>query len=347
MQRDWLTGHGLTASTWWNRTATQLADGMTQAISSRYRRFAEVEAHGQSPCYEIWATGVAEDQEVLRLLSTLTVAQQQPNLVFAAARWCGAQPGSFAALRHVVLADWGRVRAVIQSRTTQTNEPGRCAVLLPILQQLTGPLALLEVGAAAGLCLYPDRYSYRYSNGVEVDPEQGPSRVVLPCSIDGPVPLGRRMPQIVWRAGIDLNPLDPRDPDAMKWLETLVWPEQDDRRTRLRSAVQIAAEEPVRIERGDLNELLPALAAAAPADATLVIFHSAVLNYLHDRAERRRFASTALASAGHWISYEGRGVVDVDLPQSIPTPDTLFVLSLNGQAQALGNGHGHALTWIA
>ena len=29
------------------------------------------------------------------------------------------------------------------------------------------------MGAAAGLCLYPDRYSYRYSNGVQLDPSGG------------------------------------------------------------------------------------------------------------------------------------------------------------------------------
>ena len=46
----------------------------------------------------------------------------------------------------------------------QTNEAGRCAVLLPVLAALPQPLALLEVGASAGLCLYPDRYAYRYGD---------------------------------------------------------------------------------------------------------------------------------------------------------------------------------------
>ena len=53
----------------------------------------------------------------------------------------------------------------MRERRTQTNEPRRCATLLPALAQLDGPLALLEVGASAGLCLYPDRYSYRYDGG--------------------------------------------------------------------------------------------------------------------------------------------------------------------------------------
>jgi hypothetical protein len=53
---------------------------------------------------------------------------------------------------------------VALSRRTQTNEPGRCATLLPALAALDGPLALIEVGASAGLCLHVDRYSYDYGH---------------------------------------------------------------------------------------------------------------------------------------------------------------------------------------
>src|SRR5690606_3274752 len=101
-------------------------------------------------------------------------------------------------------ARWPAVREVVLARSTQTNEAGRCSVLLPVLAALDGPLALIEVGASAGLCLIPDRYSYRYrtaSERVAVDPVHGPSRVVLECGAHGPVPA--RVPEVVWRAGID------------------------------------------------------------------------------------------------------------------------------------------------
>ena len=43
------------------------------------------------------------------------------------------------------------VAALMRTHHTQTHEVGRCAVLLPALPE--GPLALVEVGANAGLCL--------------------------------------------------------------------------------------------------------------------------------------------------------------------------------------------------
>jgi hypothetical protein len=53
-----------------------------------------------------------------------------------------------------------------------------------------------------------------------------------------------RHPEIVWRAGIDLAPLDPADPATEAWLTALVWPGETGRADRVRSALRIAAAEP-------------------------------------------------------------------------------------------------------
>lgn len=179
---------------------------------------------------------------------------------------------------------------MVDSRSTQTNEAARCAVLLPILSRIDGDVALIEAGASGGLTLYPDRYSYRYDvagTEVELDPAEGRSEVVIPCIIDEKsVPT--RLPNVLWRAGVDLNPIDVRDPSELSWLETLVWPEHDARRERLRAAATIAAASPPHLVRGDLLEEVPHLIDAAPADARIVVFHSAVLNYLARGSEARR-----------------------------------------------------------
>jgi hypothetical protein len=51
--------------------------------------------------------------------------------------------------------------------------------------------------------------------------------------------------------------------------------EQSDRLAKLRIAMRIAAEKKPRIVKGDLRTDLARLAAEAPKDATLVIFHTA------------------------------------------------------------------------
>lgn len=310
--------------------------------ADRYRAFAEIEAPGQSPVYESWALRVAGDPIVLDLIDELPHAKRQVNLVFSAARALGAEAGHYDVFRTWLIEHWDELRELALVRSTQTNEAARCAVLLPLLASIPGPIALLEVGASAGLCLHLDRYSYRYGDR-EVHPVDGPSSVMLSPVVTGPVPVPERMPQIVWRAGLDLNPLDPGDPEDSRWLEALVWPEHDARRARLRAALDIARKNPVRIVRGDAIADLPALAAEAPRDATLVVVHSAVLAYF-TLADRQKFVKLVSSMPVQWIANEGESVVPgVDTVPNLPSQ---FILTLNGRAHAFAGGHGQSLDWI-
>jgi hypothetical protein len=312
-----------------------------------YARFAE-EARDSSACYTEWALAISRDAEVLALIDTLPVLKRQPNLVLAAARWHGAEAGPYENLRGVLLERWDDVRETVMARATQTNEVGRCATLLPVLASFPGPLALLEVGASAGLCLYPDRYSYRFSGArsAEVDPVDGPSSVVLACEVHGDPPLPEAVPEVAWRAGLDIHPLDVHDDDAMRWLELLVWPEQEDRRQRLAAAIRLARLDPPPLVQGDAVADLADLAGEAPRDATLVVFHSAVLAYLSADA-RASFVRTVSGLRGHWVSNEGESVVPgVALAPSSPPPTTgSFVLGVDGRQAARTQGHGRALWW--
>ncbi|WP_344296884.1 DUF2332 domain-containing protein [Agromyces neolithicus] len=314
--------------------------------AERYRSFAEVEARGMSATYEAWALGLTADPGTIALVDELPSAKRQPNLVFSAARFQGAQLGPYSVFRDWLHAHWVEVRATAETHATQTNEAARCALHVPALAGIDGPIALLEVGTSAGLCLYPDRYSYRYPGHPQLDPADGPSAVVLDCVTAGAVPVPDSLPEVVWRAGIDLNPLDVTRPGDLAWLDALVWPEHDDRRARLRAAAAIAAAEPPRIVDGDLNARLAALAAEAPADATLVVFHTVVLMYL-DEAGRERFVETVRALPGHWLSVEPRTVLSgIRVREDVANDSTDLVLALDGVQLAWAQPHGRALTWV-
>ena len=156
---------------------------------------------------------------------------------------------------------------------------------------------------------------------------------------------------MVWRGGLDLNPLDVRDDDAMRWLQTLVWPEHADRRTRLAAAVALAREDPPELDRGDLTHDLGSLVDTVPTDVTLVVLHSAVLAYL-DEGERLRFTESMAALPGHWLSNEGPRVVPGVAATAGAPPDAAvvgqapFVLGLDGLAVAWTHGHGRGVSWI-
>lgn len=307
---------------------------------------------GESGCFVEWTEGVLGDPEVQAWLATLPVPKRQPNLVYAAARWHGVPaPGPYVGLRDALLADDGSIRATILSRSTQTNEVGRLATLVPAFAEVAKnePVALLEVGASAGLCLYPDRWSYAWhTDAGTVRAGEGPE---LECRVTGDLPDPVEVPTVAWRGGIDLNPLDVTDADQMAWLENLVFPEHDDRRARLRTAVGIARQEPPALVHGNLLDELPRLVDEAGRHGRVVVFHSAVIAYLEED-DRRRFQQmmTGLVADGrcHWVSNEGKRVLPgvtatgPEVPADLPT----FVLGVDGRAVAWTHGHGRTMTWF-
>ncbi len=315
-----------------------------------YERFAaESSAAGSwgSAIYAEWAHGVAIDPELLALIEGLPRPKRQPVLVFAVSRLLGAPTGTFAEWRQWLLGNWPAVAAAALQRSTQANEPGRCAALLVPLGQIDGPIALLEVGASAGLCLYPDRYSYDF-DGHRLDPADGPSTVLLGCEAHGAPPLPRVLPRIVWRAGIDLRPLDVADPDDLSWLQTLTGPEQERRRERIRAAAAIARAEPPLLVAGDAVDDLAALAATAPAGATLVVVSAGVLVYL-SAARRERFVEAVTALDARWISLEALAVLGSTreaLADVVPPAPGLFALAVDGRPVAWAAPHGQSLHWL-
>jgi hypothetical protein len=283
----------------------------TADVRDEYLAFARGQAAGVSPTYEALALAVADGDRLGALLADLPAGKQQPNLLFGVTRHLGGPVADPAAFLAWVVEEWSAVRAELLVRTTQTNEAGRCATLLPVLSGMPGPLALLEVGASAGLCLYPDRYRYAYAPGDGVLGDgDGP---VLESAWHRGDPPPTRRPEVVWRAGLDLHPLDVTDPDALHWLDCLIWPEQVRRRARLRQAAAVVAADPPLLVAGDLVDDLAALAAQAPVGATLVVLHTAVLGYV-DPVRRRQFADLVRTLPGHWVANEHPSLLEGVVP---------------------------------
>lgn len=323
---------------------------MTDAVRERYDRFAREEAPGRSALYEEWAQGVASDPQIQTILARVPETSRQPPLVFAVTRMLGAPLADFAQWRAFVLADADAVVAECAVRRLQTNEPLRLAPLLPVLSEVTGPIALLEIGASGGLCLYPDRYSYRFvdADGVPraaFDPADGPSAVVLTSVVRGDLP-EMRMPQVVWRAGIDLDPLDARDPRDRAWLRGLVWPGESGREERVASALDIVAADPPMMVRGDAAAQVAAVAASAPPDATLVITTPGVLVHI-PREARHLLIAQVRELAGHWVTIDAPDLHDAWHPAVDATTWPGSVVAMDGRVRAAADPLGRWWEWRA
>ena len=322
-------------------------------IKRRYRQFADAECKGYSDIYYELALAVSEDDEVVDFIAEMPVVQ--PNLFFASIQFLtgpNRMPKTGSDLRAFVQGHRREISEVMRSRRTQTNEVGRCAVLLPALP--SGPLALVEVGASAGLCLLLDQFYYELGSTPIGDAS---SPVHLRCTNAGPVALPSGLPQIVWRRGLDITPINVRDDDAIRWLLACVYPDHVERRQRLEAAIGLARVQPPVVNAGDLVEDLPAVLGEVPNDAQLVVFHSAVLTYV--KPDRRQAFASILADASKerdivWLSNEPSGVVSEVAALAPPQGELRYLLSrtlfTNGQRRdellALAHPHGADVTWL-
>jgi hypothetical protein len=136
-----------------------------------------------------------------------------------------------------------------------------------------------------------------------------------------------------------------------------VWPDHPDRRRQLECALALARTMPPTVKAGDLVDDLPSILEEAPADAQLVVFHSAVLSYVSQ--DRRRAFADVLADVSKrrdivWLSNEARGIIP-ELTSLAPQHiEHRFLLGrtrfVNGQRQdqllALAHPHGAELAWL-
>jgi hypothetical protein len=278
------------------------------ALAARFRLFAQ-ECRASSPLYARLALAIAGDDAVLALAAHARAGQPVPNLLFGAvhalllagaahplaafypsvaprARPPEEAPAAFAAFCR---ERSDAIRELIATRLVQTNEVRRSTCLLPAFACVAAerpglPLALVELGASAGLNLRWDAYRYDYGDGRLVgDPA---AQVALRCDLRGDraPPLRGELPPVVGRVGIDLAPVDVTDASQTAWLRALVWPEQLDRAALLERALADARCDPPRLLAGDALALLPDAAMAMPHNATLCVFDTFVLNQLAPEA---------------------------------------------------------------
>jgi len=304
-----------------------MADELTE-IRDRFAGFAHFAA---STLYGRLSGGVAEDPEVTSLLLEAREGQRWPMLLLAAVnletRRAGEPfPQTPEELARYVRAHREELLPTIRTRSTQTNEVGRCAYLLPCFAAASDgrPLAMIEVGASRGLVLNWDRYRYDYGGLLAGDPD---SPLTLECELRGGAP-PVETPAVVHRVGVDLSP----GPDD-EWLRACIFADQESRLQRLDAALAIARQHPPPLVEGDALDLLGELIAAAPQGSQVIVFHTAVTAYMpEDAAARlRELTEEVTYVTAEYGGGDGRG----------------FQLEVDGDVAGLAHPHAAWLDWRA
>lgn len=181
----------------------------------------------------------------------------------------------------------------------QTNEVARSSMVLGAaltVAKLTGlPLALLEIGASAGLNLGFDQYRYDLGGGRSWGSSDAP--LAIASEWRGEVPPLDAPLRVVSRKGCDRNPLDPASETDAARLMSYVWPDQMHRLVRLEAALRLAAESGRKVERADAAAWVEQQLGQTPERGSCrFLFHTVVWQYLP--ADVRARIEVALARAG-------------------------------------------------
>lgn len=188
----------------------------------------------------------------------------------------------------------GRLLAFLAS-APQTNEVRRSVALIAAGQWLAArfglPMVLSELGASAGLNLIWDRYALAAGGSV-----YGPEDAVLTLAPEwrGALP-PVAVPQVVARAGVDLNPLDP-EADLPRLLAYL-WADQPDRIYRTRLAAAEAARLRPPLARGDAVDWLAGRLDAPMPGRLHLVFHTVAWQYFPADVQARGEALLQAAGA--------------------------------------------------
>ena len=352
---------------------------MTQAEASRiefaaeqFRRFSATARADQAPLYENLAGRIAQDEELLELAASARPGQPIAYLFFDAIHFLmlsgsrhdlaryypsvteNALPAAFVfpVFRDFCQENGDQIRALLAVHGNQTNEVGRMAALLPGLSEAAKrggrrPVGLVEVGPSAGLNLCLDRYFFDYGRVAWGD-SSSPVRIVCELEDDNVPPLEAGVPEIAYRVGLDIEPIELTDDDAARWMLSSTWPDHRDLSQMQRHAIEVLRRDPPRLIQGDAVDGLPEVLAGVPRDLTLIVYQSFMIHHLSP--ERRDEFMAMLAREGekrpvHFISMYGAGIGGGSRRARVDIHEWAGD-SYETRQLSEGHSHGRSLRWI-
>jgi hypothetical protein len=118
--------------------------------------------------------------------------------------------------------------------------------------------------------------------------------------------------EVLSRIGLDLDPIAPDDDESRNWLDALIWPEQVERRERLRAALDLVAGIDLTLVEGDAVQTLPEVLAGLPAGEPAVVMDAFSLNQLSPAGREQIERIAEEARAGRQVFRVSMELLEVD-----------------------------------
>jgi hypothetical protein len=333
----------------------------------RYRFALAPEDFERLPFYNALLHELEHDTLALELLASVRVEQRNPMLVLAALQLAALRGHPILAsiydeARHGVLGDPDgaaqRVMDVLRAapelvrdelwRSTQTNEPGRSAVIQAVVADLADDetaINVIEVGTSAGINLYFDKFTVR-------DRDDG-NPLTLVCEDVTPVDRARLMPEVLTRVGIDPNPLFLASDEDRLWLKACLWPEQRRRHDRFDAIVAAQPSWPaLTMLRGRAMEQLSTAFELVDASTLTIVMNTWTAFYFTDNERTQYFNEVSRRCMNEnvaWLSVESTMVkwphVDVDEQARHRAASQVVATHSGGSAVRWGWCHAHG-RWL-
>jgi len=230
----------------------------------------------------------------------------------------------------------------------QTNEIRRAAAIVPMLHAAVGPFGLpvmlSELGASAGLNLRADQF-YLEMGGQSYGPSAAHVRLAPECEGAPPPPVTLHVDD---RAGVDLRPFDLSQEAQQSRLLAYLWPDQPERLSNTRAALQLAHALPAPVTAGDAIDWLETRLSEQTDGQLHVIYHTVAWQYFPRDVQAR--GEAMLAKAGK-AATDMRPLARISMEADGQGAGAAMTLTMwpDGMPQAMGrvDFHGRWINWEA
>lgn len=250
---------------------------------------------------------ISKDVDLLNLSNHVRKGQLAPNIFFAAVQYLlldgyehdlgkfynvrqpqkSLQDDPFPYLKSFCKLYEKDLKSLISTRLVQTNEVGRSAslpfcIIKSSWNKELNSVRFIDVGASIGFNLFWDKYSYDYGEHGKILNEN--SQLKIKCELKNENKSfsveSEKLPLVVGRVGIDIDPPRINDQNSIRWIKSLIPPDDYERHKLFDLAFTVTQKMKPKVLSGDARVLFPQIISKYKDRIPALVFFSYSANQI-------------------------------------------------------------------